>query len=134
MLFGVLPRMTPTFIPITECPSCGERADVVSKLLATNWGPNSATTERFWISDKVRFSKPLYTDGPFIGGLYCTACDIGFIPDSMLDELGITESESSGKFGGLGRPYGIGEPLSDAEREQNRQNKPWDATGDNVVL
>lgn len=110
-------------MPITECPSCSKRANVVSKLLTTNWGKGAAATERYWISDEVSFSKSPYTEGPFIGGLYCNACDIGFIPDSMLKELGITESESSGKFGSLGRPYGIGEPLSDAERKQNRQNK-----------
>ena len=132
--YDVLPKMTLTFIPVADCPSCGERANVVSKLLATNWGPNAATTEHYWISDKVRFTNSLYTDGPFVGGLYCTACDIGFIPDSMLNELGITQSESSGKFGWLGRPFGIGEPLSDAERTQNKQNKPAHPTSGSAPI
>lgn len=95
---------------------------VASKLIATNWGPDAAATERYWISDRKRFSKSPNTAGAFVGGLYCTACDVGFIPDSMLDALGITESEASGKFGRLERPYGIGEPLTDAKRKQNRKN------------
>ena len=116
-------EMNLTFIPITPCPSCGLTANVVSKLLATNWGLDSAAKESYWISEGDRFSKSPYTDGQFIGALYCTTCDIGFIPDSMLDELGITENEAFAKFTGLKRPYGIGEPLSDAQRNQNKQNK-----------
>jgi hypothetical protein len=116
-------------MPITPCPSCGHAANVVSKLLATNWGSDSATKEYYWISEVDRFSKSPYTDGQFIGGLYCTIFDIGFIPDSLLDELGITENEAFAKCTGLKRPYGIGEPLSDAQRTSNKkQNKSEMAT------
>ena len=44
--------------------------------------------------------------------LFCKSCEIGFIPDSMLEELGIEENKTRGRFG-RSRPYGVGHIVPD---------------------
>jgi hypothetical protein len=103
-------------MPIAACPRCRTANSVSPKLIATNFAVPSewGFYEPYLVADEKKFqSSPFTLEGYFISALYCAVCDIGFIPDAMLPELGIQKNPSRGGVRENSRPFGVGYPAPD---------------------
>ena len=97
-------------MPISTCPKCGSADSVRPKLVATNFAVPSSWGfyEPYEVTDEEKFrSSPFTHEGYFISALYCEACDLGYIPERMLPELGIQESKRRPNVRERLRPFGV---------------------------
>lgn len=103
-------------MPIVPCPKCRTTTTVRPKLIATNFAVHSAYGfyEPYEVADEAKYdSSPFTHHDYFISALYCSACDVGFIPGAMLPELGLRSSTSRPGARDNIRPFGIGYPAPD---------------------
>lgn len=103
-------------MPIAACPKCRTADAVRPKRIATNFAVQSdyGFFEPYEVTDQERFqASPFTRDGYFISSLYCGTCDIGFIPDVMLPDLGIQKRTSRASISENLRPFGVGLPKPD---------------------
>ena len=103
-------------MPIVSCPKCRTADSVRPKLIATNFAVPSdwGFYEPYEVTDEERFRASLFThEDYFISALYCAACDIGFIPDALLPDLGIQKRTSRASISENLRPFGVGYPEPD---------------------
>lgn len=99
-------------IPKKPCPKCKQIEAVEHKLLTIDLvAPHFY--ERYG-ADKMAWARSPHTDEYFVSGLFCRVCEIAFIPDSIIGELGIEEIRSRGGWR-QPRPYGVGRIISDSE-------------------
>ena len=112
--------MRPRSIPVSKCPKCGSDYSVVNKLLTTDMDGDSYFLEKYVLTEDDRFFASPYTDGKFVNALFCRSCEVGFIPDSLLDEMGVEKNSLRGRFGRV-RPSG--KIVSDGFYEQTGQKK-----------
>src|SRR5690242_3873542 len=103
-------------MPIVPCPKCRKADSVRPKLIATNFSVRSSWGfyEDYEVNDEERFrASPFTHEGYFISALYCATCDVGFIPDAMLPELGIRKVTHRPGIDENLRPFGVGDPKPD---------------------
>ncbi|MBC7796561.1 MAG: hypothetical protein H7Z37_06795 [Pyrinomonadaceae bacterium] len=90
---------------------------VATKLLATNLNQGAQYVEQFEVVDHQAFQGSIYTDGGyFVNALYCTQCEMGFMPDEIANDLGIGENQIRGSLLPLW-PLGVGGVRSDPDNE-----------------
>ena len=97
---------------IMACPKCKSVDNVTNKLLTLDIGKESYFLEDYVVSNQEKYKSSSFTREYFISALFCNTCELGFVPDSMLEELGIEKNYLKGRLG-RNRPYGVGEIVAD---------------------
>lgn len=100
--------MNPIKMQIQACPRCSCSQEVYYKLITCDIGRQYFCGDRYFVSDDTKFVESPYVEGDFINALFCGECEIGFIPNTLLKDLGIGESGHPSshlprrKFGSIG--------------------------------
>ena len=92
---------------LSQCPSCGRIDRVGAKLHTFDLAGESYFLEDYEVADPARYEASPHTWGSFVHALFCSRCEVGFIPEDRLEDLGIALCRTRGRFGRT-RPYGIG--------------------------
>lgn len=76
----------------THCPRCGRTATVCRKLLTAPWDIQTCPVSSGHLSvHQSGEAGHSHISGDFINGYYCDACDVGFVTDEVLREVGMSE-------------------------------------------
>ena len=69
-------------LPISDCPKCRDSASVKNKLVMTNLRYARFYREDFEVTweDRQLWDLSKHTNARYINGLYCSGCDLAFIP------------------------------------------------------
>ena len=95
-------------MPIEACPKCSSSQSVYGKLITCDIGRQYFCGDSYYVADTAKFFGSQYVEGDFINALFCSDCEVGFVPDYLLGELGIRESGQpcshfpSREFGSIG--------------------------------
>jgi hypothetical protein len=80
-------------MPVEACPKCGLVDRVRPKLITHNFRDAEVTPESMnshCINDEAKFlSSPYVVGRNTLSALFCDRCGAGFIPESLVSELGL---------------------------------------------